>query len=168
MLWRGSDRGYLQAQDSRYMEDEPLPHNSGYVSNPSSPLFEYERNEMAEIGVPIQPSEGQMYCIPKTQLEPLNENSGVAYLAMLARIGLDSPGKLDDPGDGNPGILHNQDEGHHIMHTHVRNSFARLMELGQPMLTLKPGRIWKHNGKSLLGKNYNLFTTYLYFFLLMK
>lgn len=79
-------------------------------------------------------------CIPKTQLNFHNDNKGSRYLAMLARIGLDSPTKSLDSGDSTNWSWHNQEaefaQKKLVTCTLACSTMANLMLQGQQRLAL--------------------------------
>lgn len=73
------------------MEVETHPHNVWYVYNPLGSPTMRVGNTLVEARDSLSPCDEQMNHISETQLNAQNVNKGVAYLTMLARIGLDSP-----------------------------------------------------------------------------
>lgn len=90
-------------------------------------------------------------CIPKIQLYSQNGNKNPIYLAMLGRIGLDSPTKSIVLRDS-----HTQSGDNHEMEnsisTRLRDNKVKPQHLGQYRYSPRNGRIVKDKRKSPLGR----------------
>lgn len=148
---RGIERR-LQTANGRPTEVEPLPYIEGLGNSPSGHTVEMCRNESDMKGYSLPGSARQIHCIPEIQMDMINENKGVAYRAMLARIGLDGPGNSNDSGESIPQNSPTHENGNHHFYTPTRKRVSKLTVFSQQRLTLKYQGILKHKGKALVGK----------------